>query len=608
MKQYGSTAVSCISINKNSNRHQQSKMRMLCALQSKFLRSLIASLFALNLFSPGLVYGASQADIEAAQRQAEIFQRQEQERLRSEREDLRRRTESVDGLDTELLVPKVDPTAVGVDCRDIDTIVITNAPNLSDELKATIDNDFSGRCLGVGDIEKILAEITSYYIHLGLVTTRAYLPPQDLSQGQLNILVIEGSIEKIDIEDGDKNSVSIDNIFPNGAGELLNLRDLEQGIDQINRLRSNNARLDIQPGSKPGTSRVVVKNEVNSPYYLNISFDNQGSRSTGRNQAGLFASGDNLLGYNDSLSISHRQTIPADFNRQNTISDSLNFSVPFGYNTLYAGASYSEYDSGITLPSDLVLISSGSNKNFNIRLDRVMYRDQNTRSSLSAMFTLKESKNYLGGEFLAVSSRRLAVVDLDGNVNAAFAGGVLSVDLGYAMGLSTLGALKDISGLPVTAPRAQFSKFKIGFSYARSFAVMEKNLSFRSSLTGQKSSDTLFGSEQISIGGLYSVRGFYETTLSGDHGYYWRNELSLPHTFVVDQYAIPSRFYVGFDMGKVFNRIGDIPEGRLTGMVLGVSGSWKKFSWDVFNARPLSVPNTLIKESSETWFRLSHSI
>jgi hemolysin activation/secretion protein len=583
-----------------------------CGALPLYLRTL--TIFSLWLclivgsFQPVVSLAATPADINAAEKQAEIIQRQEQERIEREREEARRRSERVEGMDTKALQPKIEVPAIGVTCRDIQKITITSAPNLSDAVRNQITSEFAGRCLNVSDIERILAVITKDYIDRGYITTRAYLPPQDLTKGHLEILVIEGVLNKIMIEDGGAKSISIGNVFPGLEGSLLNLRDLEQGIDQINRLASNNARLDIQPGEKEGTSDVVVHNQPQSPYHFNISVDNQGSESTGKTQTGLSASADNPLGYNDMFSITHRQSTPRDVSRKDSISDNLNFSIPFGYNTLHASASHSKYYSPITVPSGLELISSGNSKTYNMNFDRVMYRDQSSRASLSATLTSKQSENYLAGEFLAVSSRKLTVFDLDGNLNTGLAGGVLSLDLGYARGLKILDALEDISGLPDSAPRAQFSKYKFGFNYARPFQVLTKTVSFTSQLTGQKANDTLFGSEQIAIGGLYSVRGFVKNTLAGDNGYYWRNELSVRQPFSLYNQTISARYYIGYDTGKVSSRVTNSQEGSLSGIVLGLSGNWRGAACDVFVTKPLTLPSSMDKESGQTWFRIAYSI
>jgi hemolysin activation/secretion protein len=547
------------------------------------------------------------ADIGAAQRQAEILQRQEQERLQREQDELRRRNEPVDGLDTRRLRPDIAVPDLGAGCRAIRAIRINSAPHLSAATRQAITANFAGRCLGVSDMERILGEITRDYIDRGFVTTRAYLPQQDLGSGQLEVLVVEGVIEKIAINDGDKKSVSIGNTFPGRVGGLLNLRDLEQGIDQINRLPSNNARLDIQPGDTPGGSRVVINNQAASPFRVNLSTDNQGSESTGAAQSAISLYADNLLSFNESLSITHRQSLPNTPGRKYSGSDSLNFSIPFGYSTLSLGANRAVYFSPITLGSGLELISSGSIKSSNIRLDRVVYRDQSTRALLAATLTTKDSQNYLDTFFLDVSSRKLTVLDLDANLTTGLWGGVLSLDAGLARGLSALGALRDAPGRPDTAPRAQFSKLKAGFNYARPFRVAGTDLAFTSQMTAQKARHALYGSEQIAIGGLYSVRGYAKNSLSGDDGYYWRNEISLRQPLTLGQETISSRWYAGYDRGYVSNRAPGLAQGRLEGMVLGLAVHWRGASWDFFHTRPLTRNNTLLRETGQTWFRLSYT-
>jgi hemolysin activation/secretion protein len=570
-------------------------------------RTLLSFGLLLPVLSPGVSQAQTPADLDAAQRQLENIQRQEQDRVQRDQEEARQRGGRVQGLDTQKLQPKINVPALGVACRDIRIVSLKGAAHIPAWEQQIIIDKFVNRCLNVSDIENLLAEVTKYYLERGFITTRAYLPPQDLSQGQLEILVIEGIVEKIVIEDGGAKSVSLLNVFPGVEGRVLNLRDLEQGIDQINRLSSNRAQLDIQPGDKPGASRVVVRNQPVSPWHLSLSNDNQGSTSTGKNQTGLTVSTDNLLGFNDLLSATRRESTPNYRGSQYSASDSLSFSLPLGYTTLSFGSSYSVYDSTIRVPSGLALIAHGNNQTDNVRLDRVIYRDQATRAALSATLTTKKSKNYLDDQFLGVSSRNLTVLDLDSNLSVNFAGGTLALDLGYAMGLNKAGALTDPDYLPDWAARAQFSKIKAGFNYNRPFTLLGKSASFSSQFSGQKANDTLYGSEQISIGGIYSVRGFVKNTLAGDDGYYWRNEFSVRQPLSIGDETVATRFYIGYDTGEVRNRTANIPEGRLSGLVLGLSANWRGATWDLFATQPLNLPGDMQKEPSQTWFRVTYS-
>lgn len=573
----------------------------------KKLKAVLGTGLLIGALLPTLVFAQTPGDIEAAQRQAEILQQQEQERIQRDLEDARSRGERVDGMDTKELMPKIVVPELGVPCREINTITINGAPNLADWMRVQITEKFTNRCLDVGHIESILAEITRYYIDRGFITTRAYLPPQDLTKGHLEILVIEGVVDKILIQDGDANSVSVANIFPGVQGGLLNLRDLEQGIDQINRLASNNAKLDIQPGAKPGESTVVVHNQPKSPFRLYVSVDNQGSESTGKHQTGATITADNRLGLNDLFIYTHRESTPGDKDQKYSASDSFNLSIPFGYTTLSLSTSRSRYVSEIRVPSGLELIASGDSKNDSVRVDRVMYRDQSSRAALSASVTTKEANNYLDYQLLGVSSRNLTVFDLDGNFNTGFLGGVLTLELGYARGLNAMGALNDPGYLPSDSPHAQFEKYKYGVSYMRPFRLLGRDASFTSQLSGQHACDVLYGSEQIAIGGLYSVRGFVRNTLSGDNGYYWRNEISVRQPITISGETISGRLYAGIDTGRVTNRAPNIPEGRLTGIAVGFSAAWKGITFDLFNTTPLNLPGNMNKESSQTWFRVSFS-
>ena len=53
---------------------------------------------------------------------------------------------------------------------------------------------YIGQCLGVSQLNELLKVITDYYLGKGRVTSRAYLPQQDLSTGHLQVLVVEGKV------------------------------------------------------------------------------------------------------------------------------------------------------------------------------------------------------------------------------------------------------------------------------------------------------------------------------------------------------------------------------------------------------------------------------
>ena len=96
--------------------------------------------------------------------------------------------------------------------------------------------------------------------------------------------------------------------------------------------------------------------------------------------------------------------------------------------------------------------------------------------------------------------------------------------------------------------------------------------------------------------------------LSGDHGYYWRNELSTRVPVRIGSATLAGRVFVAFDLGEVSSRAPGVPQGMLTGMAVGASVSWMGASWDLFQTRPLSGPSWMTLEEPQTWFRVSFSM
>ncbi|MFO7054612.1 ShlB/FhaC/HecB family hemolysin secretion/activation protein, partial [Pseudomonas aeruginosa] len=82
---------------------------------------------------------------------------------------------------------------------------------------------YQGRCLGVGQLNALLKAVTDHYLDRGYVTTRAYLPQQDLASGTLRIIVVEGRLEGLD-SSALASPRELAMSFPGRTGELLDLR------------------------------------------------------------------------------------------------------------------------------------------------------------------------------------------------------------------------------------------------------------------------------------------------------------------------------------------------------------------------------------------------
>jgi hemolysin activation/secretion protein len=114
-------------------------------------------------------------------------------------------------------------------------------------------------------------------------------------------------------------------------------------------------------------------------------------------------------------------------------------------------------------------------------------------------------------------------------------------------------------------------------------------------LLGQSSSDALYGTEQIAIGNLYTVRGFRDTNLPGRSGYYVRNDLGLQLPFANGQF----RPYVGYDFGHVESA------GTLQSWTVGADTSIAGATLQLAYSQPVAVPSGIPRESGWFYARLA---
>lgn len=180
----------------------------------------------------------------------------------------------------------------------------------------------------------------------GNVTSRAVLGPRDLGTGVLVVTIIEGRVESI----GPDAASSMQpkqflSIFPGVQGSVLQLRDIEQGLEQLNRLPSNNAAMRIEAGGEAGANRVLIENVQKRAWRLSAGVDNLGQETTGLAQYTLGFEEDNFLGCDDQAAVDWASAMPraaGQFgNPWEGCSDSLSalFSVPLGYWLLSGSAS-----------------------------------------------------------------------------------------------------------------------------------------------------------------------------------------------------------------------------------------------------------------------------
>lgn len=437
---------------------------------------------------------------------------------------------------------------------------------------------FVGKRLGVNRINLLLQRLTRAYVEAGYVTTRVYIGRQNLASGTLEATVVQGTIEDLRIN-GKKPAASrgLKLAFPTARGDVLRLPDLEQGIDQINRLASNNAELQIAPGETPGGSIVDIKNETSGRLRGLLGADNYGQNTTGQGRVRLGLEADDLLGLYETYGLTY-------VGSRDTNAVLASASLPYGYNTFAYSYFYSEF---VNVIGDAALLF-GRSQGHTLSWNRVIDRSQTGKSTIDMSLGLRESRRDVND--IQLTPQRLTVLRIGGNRLQRFSRGFVLVDGGVAAGLDAFGATTDPTGLPRAAAHAQYIKLDASISGS---LQLSSRAALSSQLAGQFADRGLYSSEQIFAGSASTVRGFAEGLLSGDRGAVLRNELQLNGP-ALQWFGTPMRVQgFGFvDAGSV-QLIANSRWQSLASAGIGLRGSGRRLSAELIVGRPLYWPNTV---------------
>ena len=529
--------------------------------------------------------------------------RERQDRLLEEQ---RRRLEELKELPGKEVKPTQLTAPADARCFPIKDIELKGADSLSDSEKNRLLKPYIGQCLGVTQLNELLKVITNHYIEKGLVTSRAYLPQQDLSGGHLQVLVVEGRLEGLKGAEGSGLSErELAMSFPGKPGELLNLRDIEQMVDQLNRLPSNHAQTELTPGQNIGGSEVLVKNTPQKPWRVGLSRHNDGQKSTGEQQWGTSFDWDSPLGLADQLALRGGHDAVSD-HQKTSRNAMLYYNLPFGWWNLSYTYSQSEYRA-LGQANGFNFKQSGDSQNHQLRLERVIHRDALSKTSLNTGLAYLRTNNFIEDSKLTASSNRISEAQFGINHGRRVGSAFVNLDLGLQNGIGALDAQGNHDPGP-GLPDARYRKYTATLSYLQPFVLGGESFSFSSLMTGQRSEDVLFSPQRMSLGGQSSIRGYKDQSLSGDSGGYWRNDLrwSRPVTLewlrpVFAEYGTS----LGYDQGVIRgDRYNGNQHGRLSSNSLELFARGEHLSASVTFAHSLERPDALTEREAPIYFRV----
>ncbi|WP_232311090.1 ShlB/FhaC/HecB family hemolysin secretion/activation protein [Herbaspirillum autotrophicum] len=495
-------------------------------------------------------------------------------------------------------------------CFAINTIVLRGDAaeqfNFALQRVSAGDDPAIGRCLGKNGINAVLGRVQNAIARRGFVTTRVLAGAQQLQSGTLVLTLVPGRVRNVRFAADASVRGTKWNALPVNDGDLINLRDLEQGLENWRRVPTAHADIQIVPSDadnpQPGDSDLIIRYQQAFPLRLNLSLDNGGSDATGRYQGSVTLSFDNWWTLNDMFYASFTHDIGGG-SGQRSKAYTVHYSLPFGYWTAGLTSNSSDYYqvvAGVRRP----YIYSGHSDLTEIKLTRILQRNATGKTSLSLRGLLRGSRNFINDAEIRVQRRRTVAWELGVQHREYVANTTLDLGLAYRRGTGALGALP--------APEEKF-----GEGSAR-FRIITGNLNlilpfqltmpwgrqdFRYGLHGrmQWNETPLTAQDRFAIGGRHTVRGFDgEMSLLAERGWLLRNDVGISLGM--------HEAYLGLDYGEVGGPTAiRLPGTRLAGAVAGVRGQLRQLSYDFFTGTPLSKPDHFATASLTAGFQLHYA-
>lgn len=398
--------------------------------------------------------------------------------------------------------------------------------------------------LTLGELRGFAAAIAGHYRENGYPLAQAYLPAQDIVDGQVTIAVLEGQYGELSLRNQSKLADGVANDLLDGlnSGDIIALDPLESRMLLLSDIPGVEVRSTLVPGASVGAADLIVDVLPGQSFSGSLSADNLGNRYTGENRLGASLNVNNPSGSGDLLSL---RVLTSDAGLHY---GRAAYQLPFG--RLNTGVAYShmQYDLGKEFRS---LDADGTASIASLYGSYPLIRSR--RQNLYVQLNL-EDKSFQdrvdATSTVADKKARVAMLTLNGDARDRFGGGGWN---SYALTWSS-GDL-DIRNAEARAQDAATVRSdgrydKLTLTAARLQHVSER-LSLYVAFNGQIASTNLDSSEKLGLGGISGVRAYPSGEAYGDQGYVLNLEARTPLRSLSEK--VPGQLQlVGFvDTGRV---------------------------------------------------------
>ncbi|HEV3009084.1 MAG TPA: ShlB/FhaC/HecB family hemolysin secretion/activation protein [Burkholderiales bacterium] len=393
------------------------------------------------------------------------------------------------------------------------------------------------RRLTLAEVQAIADRITKHYQDHGYIVARALIPAQEVRDGVVDVVVLEGRYGRIDIHNSSDITESRLRGLLGGVREyaLVHGPSLERAVLLISDLAGVQPKATLEPGESTGLTNLVLEVAPTRNYEFDATLDNLGSSFTGRYR--LTAG----LAWNSPFGIGDRFAARALVSDKDLFALRLAYEAPLGASGLRGTvhASHTAYELGDAFAS-LEQKGTASAAGAFALYPLIRSSQRNLRLQLGA--ERRELEDRIGA-FDLVNKKTMGVVQWG-------AGGDLRDDTlaGAVTGfqiLATHGELdlrtRTLEESDAATARTEGRYSKLALSASRLQALTSR---LRASIiyTGQLAFDNLDSSEKLSVGGLAGVRAYPLGEAPGDDAHVLQAELRYHTLAVFGGHLVPMVF------------------------------------------------------------------
>ncbi|MDR0454026.1 MAG: hypothetical protein LBH05_04350 [Deferribacteraceae bacterium] len=499
-------------------------------------------------------------------------------------------------------------------CFTLKEVYFDNITIISPKKLKNITKKYIGGCITPDLINAVITDVNNAFISKKAITSRVFLPIEqdNLNDGVLKLYGLEGTVEEFElienniVKNGFFPKLKLKAAFPFQKDKILDLGRIEQGVDVLKSIPSQNVQMDIEPGASEGKSKVIIYNTTGDANSLKLTYDNSGSKSVHENKASMKYSRYGLFGLSDALSISASTDLEAD--AYSLYSRYLAVSYNISVGRLFFSETYSygpTRDSRILINGDHMRNDSLTQNSYT-DFEYMLLRSGSHKLIFGSNYTVKDVENFIlvrdVRARVEVSSRTLSLISPYLKYNMYGANYVLYVKPAYIKGVNWFGTYDDKE---FTYPqKGQYDAAKLTAYFYFNFI---RPLSFTAFGDSQYANDRLFSQDMFFIGGEGSVRGYKFYTLGGEKGWNMQNDLTFAVGQVTQNILLRHFLLSAFiDVGMVNEK--DMGDMYLSGYGCKLAFDHKNIGAYIVYARPLNYPSSFYTDDYAMYLSVDYKI